>query len=60
MGDFDTSDKILVIYKEGAYEITNFELTNRYEQEKILKISKLNADTVVSAVHFEGKQNIFL
>lgn len=56
LGDFDTSDKILVIYKDGSYEITNFELTNRYEQEKILKITKLNADTVVSVVHFEGKQ----
>lgn len=56
LGDFDTHDKILVVYKNGFYEVTNFELTNRYEAEKIAIIEKLEPETVISAVHFDGKQ----
>lgn len=55
LGEFDTNDKILVIRKEGTYEITNFELTNRYDLDKILHIGQFDAETIVSAIHFDGK-----
>jgi topoisomerase-4 subunit A len=31
IGKFDNEDQILVIYRSGEYELTNYELTNRYE-----------------------------
>lgn len=54
LGNFQSEDKILVIYKTGEYELTSFELTNRYEPGKIMLITKLEPDGVVSAVHYDG------
>jgi topoisomerase IV subunit A len=56
LGNFEGDDKILVIYKDGTYEITGFELTNRYEPEKIALIEKFDAEKVVSVVHYDGSQ----
>jgi len=54
LGNFQSEDKILVIYKTGEYQLTSFELTNRYEPEKILLITKHDPDGVISAVHYDG------
>lgn len=54
LGNFQSEDKILVIYKTGEYELTSFELTNRYEPDKIMLITKLDPDGVISAVHYDG------
>ncbi|MEL6717260.1 MAG: DNA gyrase/topoisomerase IV subunit A [Bacteroidota bacterium] len=56
LGDFDTGDQILVIYKDGSYELTDFELTNRYEPKEIMHIGKFDPEAVVSAVYFEGNK----
>ena len=56
LGEFDTGDAILVIYKDGSYEQTSFELTNHYKMEDILKIEKFNAETVVSVVYLDGER----
>ncbi|MCE7994305.1 MAG: DNA gyrase/topoisomerase IV subunit A [Roseivirga sp.] len=54
LGNFQSEDKILVIHKTGEYELTSFELTNRYEPTKIMMITKLDPDGVISAVHYDG------
>ena len=54
LGNFRSDDKILLIYKTGEYELTSFELTNRYESAKVLLIAKLEPESVVSAVHYDG------
>ncbi len=54
IGNFNSEDKILVIYKDGSYELTSFELTNRYEYEKIHLIAKFDPQKVISTVHYEG------
>jgi topoisomerase IV subunit A len=56
LGNFKSHDLILLVYKDGQYELTGFELTNRYEQDQILIIEKFDPNTVVSAVHFDGAQ----
>lgn len=53
LGNFEGSDRILVIYKDGTYELTSFELTNRYEPDQIFSISKFEAEVVISVIHFE-------
>ena len=55
LGEFDTEDNILVIYKDGSYELTNFELTNRYDINKVLLLTKNTADKIITAVHYDGK-----
>ena len=54
LGNFQSEDKILVIYKTGEYELTSFELTNRYEPAKILLITQHQPEGVISAVHYDG------
>ncbi len=56
LGEFDTDDRILVVYSDGSYELTSFELTNRYEQDKIVAIEQFDPATVISAVHYDGEQ----
>lgn len=56
IGNFNTSDSILVIYKDGTYELTSHEITNRYEPENVLVIRKFHPETVISAVYWEASQ----
>ena len=56
LGNFEGSDKIIVFYKEGSYEITGFELTNRYEPDQVLLIEKFDIEKIVSAIHYDGSQ----
>ncbi|MDX5320441.1 MAG: DNA gyrase/topoisomerase IV subunit A, partial [Bacteroidota bacterium] len=55
LGNFDGDDSILVIYKDGSYELTNFEITNHYEYDKILFVTKFNPKRVLSVVYFDKK-----
>ncbi|MGK7390215.1 MAG: DNA gyrase/topoisomerase IV subunit A [Candidatus Cyclobacteriaceae bacterium M2_1C_046] len=54
LGNFLPDDSIIVFYKDGTYEMTTFEITNRYEQDKIALIEKFVPDRVVSVVYFDG------
>jgi topoisomerase-4 subunit A len=54
VGNFLGEDKVLVFYKDGSYELTTFELTNRYEPENILLIEKYDPESVVSSIYYDG------
>lgn len=56
LGKFEADDNILLLYADGSYELTSYELTNRYEgRGKFLDLLRLDKDTVVSAVHQDGE-----
>lgn len=56
LGNFDGADKILVIDNSGNYELTSFDLSNRYpEQTQLNLIKKFNAGDIISAVYFDGE-----
>jgi topoisomerase-4 subunit A len=59
IGNFLGDDKILVCYKNGDYELTSFELTNRYEPTEVLLIQKFEAQKVIGAVYFDGSTKGF-
>lgn len=59
LGNFEGEENILVIYKDGQYELTNYELTNRYEPNEIMLLEKFNPSTVISVIHYDGGQNNF-
>lgn len=60
LGEFDTGDTILVIYYDGSYEQTNFELTNRYNLDEILYIGKFDPEMVISAVYLDGERDRYM
>ena len=54
VGRFNGEDSVLVVYKDGSYELTSYELTNRYEYKKILWIERFDPLKVMSVVYYDG------
>ena len=59
IGSYTNDDLILVIYKDGNYELTNFELTNHYDAPQVLLINKFKADRPLSIVYYDAKQKTY-
>ncbi len=59
LGQFNGEDKIVVIHKDGSYELTSFELTNRYEPNSVLVIDKYDPKKVISAIHMDGESGTY-
>lgn len=55
LGEFDTGNQILVLYNNGEYEQTNYDLSNHFDMESIAEMIKLTDETVVSAVYLDGE-----
>ncbi|PWT99715.1 MAG: DNA gyrase/topoisomerase IV subunit A [Bacteroidetes bacterium] len=53
LGSFEGDDRILVIYDDGNYEITDTELTQRFEGDKVLLIEKFDPEKIITAVYLE-------
>jgi len=56
LGSFGAEEKILVFYKDGTYEITDQELLQRFESDKIILIEKFNPDKIVTAVYLDKEK----
>ena len=54
LGSFDSGDALLCIYKDGTYELTNFELSNRYEMAAIALLEKLDTQKPIACVYFSA------
>ena len=59
IGNFLGEDRIVVFYKNGDYELTTFELTNRYEAGNVLLIEKFDPENVLSAIYYDGGSKTF-
>lgn len=55
IGNFNGDDKVIAFYKDGSYEMTSYELTNRYEAKKIELIERFVPENVYTAIHYDGK-----
>jgi len=61
LGNFTGDDRILAIYKDGTFELTTYDLSNRYEPNETLIVEKFNPAKPVAAVYFDGeKRNYFV
>ncbi len=56
LGKFDAEDRIVVIYNDGNYEITDQELTQRFDVEKILLIEKFRLEKIITAVYLDNEK----
>jgi topoisomerase IV subunit A len=54
LGTFEPEDRIVVIYDDGNYEITDQELTQRFDPEKVLLIEKFDAEKTITAVYLDN------
>jgi len=53
LGTFTSDDKILLIFNDGSYELTDNELTNRYENNDIHLIQKFHEKQPINAIHYD-------
>ncbi|WP_439583907.1 DNA gyrase/topoisomerase IV subunit A [Dyadobacter bucti] len=56
LGNFGPSDSILVIYKDGTYELTNFDLTNHYVSNEVLLVKKFDPKLAITALYYDSGQ----
>jgi topoisomerase-4 subunit A len=56
LGKFDAADRLLIIYNDGNYEITDQELTQRFDPEKVLLIEKFHPEKIVTAVYLDNEK----
>ncbi len=54
LGNFDASDSILVIYRDGSYELTNFDITNHYVPTDIVLVKKFDINLPITAIYYDG------
>ncbi len=54
IGEFDTGDNILVVYKDGSYEVNDLDTAKQFDANSFLHLGKLEKSTVITAVHFDG------
>lgn len=53
LGSFE-EEKLLVIYHDGSYELTDTEMTQRFEPEKIALIEKFDPNKIITAVYLDN------
>jgi topoisomerase-4 subunit A len=60
LGVFESEDKILVMFRDGNYEITDQELTQKLDAEKVIFIEKFNPEKIVSAIYVDMDKKQFM
>ncbi|WP_414654723.1 DNA gyrase/topoisomerase IV subunit A [Hymenobacter sp.] len=55
LGTFDTDDMILVVHKDGSYELRTPDPTLHFDVPNIVLLRKFEPETVVSTVYIEGE-----
>ena len=56
LGSFEERDKIVAFYKNGTYEMTNYETTNHFEPKELLCIGLYREDMPISVVYYDGER----
>jgi topoisomerase-4 subunit A len=55
LGTFE-EERILIVYDDGNYELTDTELTQRFEPERILLIERFDAEKPLTAVYLDAEK----
>ncbi len=56
LGSFDNEDRLLVVYNNGNYEISDTELSQRFDGEKVMMIEKFDPEKVITAVYLDKEK----
>jgi topoisomerase-4 subunit A len=55
LGSFEPDDRLLVIFRDGNYMITDQEMTQRFDTENIVLIERFDVDKVITAIYLDKK-----
>jgi topoisomerase-4 subunit A len=59
LGNFKAEDLIIVFYHDGHYELTTFEMSNRYESKNICHLTKFIPEGIITGIYQEGSTKAF-
>lgn len=57
LGEFKGEDKILTLYKSGEYRLTNFDLSNHFDDDMV-HIEKWHPDRPLSVVYYDAEKEM--
>jgi topoisomerase-4 subunit A len=57
LGAFKGEDKILTLYKTGEYRLTNFDLSNHFDEDMV-HIEKWHPDRPISTVYYDAEKDL--
>lgn len=60
LGSFEPEDRLLVLFKDGNYEIADQELTQKFDPEKVVSIGKFNPEAIVTAVYVDQEKKQYM
>jgi topoisomerase-4 subunit A len=60
LGAFREEDNLLVVYSDGQYEVTNQELNQRFDPDKVLLIEKFDPEKIITAVYLDNDKMQYL
>ena len=58
LGQFDTDDKVLAIFRNGTFYTTSFDLVNKYQGD-VLKIETFDPGKIYTAIYYDGAAKTF-
>ncbi len=58
LGQFNSDDKILAIFRNGTFYTTSFDLSNRYQGD-VLRIEKFDPEKTFTALYYDAKAKAF-
>ncbi len=56
LGAFDTGEKLIALYKDGSYELSELDLTRKFDVNAIETLSQYTEDMVIGAIYYEGEK----
>ncbi|MFT3705885.1 MAG: DNA gyrase/topoisomerase IV subunit A [Agriterribacter sp.] len=56
LGSFDNEDRLLIVYNNGNYEISDTEINQRFDGEKVMLIEKFDPEKVITAVYLDKEK----
>lgn len=59
LGEFDGDDKILLTMSDGSYELSNFDLSNHFD-DKMTRMEKFHPQQVYTAIHQDSKGTYYV
>lgn len=60
LGSFEPDDRILVIYNDGNYEVTDQEMTQKIDPDKVLSIGKFDPEKVITTVYVDNDKKQYM
>lgn len=56
LGEFDTGDQLIGLYKDGSYEIRDLEIGSKFDMSIATEVRKFTGEEIISALYYEGEK----